>query len=201
MEITAGMSNFSAKITSVAPGGLCFALGVALGAYGLFSKLSTTSETTKTPIETPVILQQVAPADVPSEHKMKARAGDNPSPNRTRANLPAKSTASVDQEKLLVEHSKVVFDYLGPNGATISQAPLSRQLRVALNEIYFCEQSTFEPHSATCKQAFNRKFRRLPSAEDLEDIERVERDRASLIVEERVKADKEYEILSRTYQK
>ncbi|MBS4068023.1 MAG: hypothetical protein KGZ62_05445 [Sulfurimonas sp.] len=51
MEIAAEKDTLKGKLTNVAPGSLCFILGVSLGAYVMFSKVETTRFIQSTPIE------------------------------------------------------------------------------------------------------------------------------------------------------
>jgi hypothetical protein len=192
MKLSAGMDKLSAKLTTVAPGGVCFVLAVALGAYSLFRPLRTTRES-----ESPQQVQSdgvVAPRDMiggspevePGQNGVGGLAPRRAAPvvatDASDAPPPkARTTRNSITAAPAYSKEKTTFEYAsGPGGFRVGA--LSTALRAALGELWLCEQTARLSRGDTltdadvsqCRQVYGKRFRQLPSAEDLKEIERLE---------------------------
>jgi hypothetical protein len=189
MQLSTKLNSASAKLTNVAPGSLCFVLAVVLGAYSLFAAYrgTYTEQTNNNPAQPNGAPDLQGPKDAMTKTDGSSHTipqGSNPAP-----------IARADITK------KMEWSYLG-GGTTINQLPLSYKLRVALNDLYFCDighpdQSGIQ----ACRDEYNKKFKNLPLPADLDTIEQVERTIATGDVEDKIKARKQYRVLERAFEK
>lgn len=193
MQITAGMPSFTAKVTRVTPGALCFILAITLGAYCLFSKLSIKSDKTETTTQS---IQRQSPntqttAPPPAKHEGPVSADIKAAAGRS-----AQTTSTTTQTETMAG----TIEYLGPN-TTQHQLPLSYRIRFALSDLYLCSFSHAQLNDPSCMSEYQKIFLRLPTSEEVKAIEAAERDMSSNQVQLQVKGNKAYIALREAFEK
>lgn len=187
MQLSTKLQSASAKLTNVAPGSLCFVLAVALGAYSLFAAYhgSYTEQAATNPP------QATGVPDTQPSKDMTSR------PNGASHTVPGVSPGGSAPASIT---KKIEWSYVN-GGSTITEIPLSYKLRVALNNLYFCDSG--HPDSSglqACREEYDKKFKRLPLPADLDTIEQVERTMASGDAEDKAAAIKKYAVLERAFE-
>lgn len=202
MQITVGMSSYTAKVTSVAPGGLCFILAISLGAYSLFSRVqyasssltkSTTTMTSTQSLSAPQNTGELNAADTGKPDQVQ------PSPALTKQKV-SLSPAPLSVTTKVVKQ-QVNMSYMTGPGSNVADVPLSYRLRVAIDDLYFCDRASGKTDDDACRSAFYKQFTRIPQPQDLEEIEKTERDMRSSVVELQKQADSDHQKQLRSWER
>lgn len=182
MQLSTKLQSATAKLTNVSPGALCFVLAVVLGAYSMYSSYSgkvTESATKETPTNSS-----------PPTNK------ESPTPDTPPISRPTIGTKLQGNTTRTAE-----WHYLGGDDQ-FQHPPLSHELRVALNDLYFCEAGhPGDSGSEGCRAAYDKRFKKMPVPADLATIEETEKALVSGAAEDRVAANKKYEILVRAFER
>jgi hypothetical protein len=162
MTLSAKTHTVQGKITNLSPGALCFLLAISLGAYDL-AKGGTYDATVSTPPQAAAAVPVSAPS---------ATTQSTAEESVSKHTLPAPQKP-INEKSQSATISQV---HVNLDTGTANAVPTSVFIRRALSDFEICQSPTRTADA--CLTTLNSKLKRIPTAAELAEIEKLERNHA-----------------------